>query len=204
MNSQALEQMASSNPSSSFTVDDDFSIFSQTSQTSQATVSLGHSREPQTRSFDFKGLKLIGTADPCPSNLEQIKFGQFVLWTQETADSFEAWFSTTPFARAVQSEKTTPQKWFLPTWNTTRRRAKDAAWSHFHEAVEVPQGIPRLICKYCKIVVNHPDLRRDGTTNMTRHLSSASCSRNGKRPLEAQEKIDGHFKKVHMQVDLLL
>ena len=56
-------------------------------------------------------------------------------------------WTVTPFVQAVQGHNEQPRKWFLPMWNTKRRRAIDSAWSHFHEAADVHHGVPKLICK---------------------------------------------------------
>ncbi|KAN0074980.1 hypothetical protein V8E54_007591, partial [Elaphomyces granulatus] len=161
---------------------------------SQTSFSLDSSRNSATRYF--KGLQLSGNADQPPPQLEQSHHGSYVLWTEETADVFEAWFNNTPFVQAVQGKNEQPRKWFLPLWNTTRRRAMDSAWSHFHEAADIHHGVPKLICKYCKTVQNHPDIKKEGTSNMSRHLLSANCNKSGKRPAEAQNTLERHFKKV--------
>jgi hypothetical protein len=160
---------------------------------SQTSFSLDSSRNSATRYF--KGLQLSGNADQPPPQLEQSHHGSYVLWTEETADVFEAWFNNTPFVQAVQGKNEQPRKWFLPLWNTTRRRAMDSAWSHFHEAADIHHGVPKLICKYCKTVQNHPDIKKEGTSNMSRHLLSANCNKSGKRPAEAQNTLERHFKK---------
>jgi hypothetical protein len=160
-------------------------------------ISLGSpdsSRNSATRYF--KGLQLSGSADQPPPQLEQSHRGLYVVWTEETADVFEAWFNNTPFVQAVQGHNEQPRKWFLPMWNTKRRRAIDSAWSHFHEATDVHHGVPKLICKYCRTVQNHPDVKKEGTSNMSRHLQSTNCNKSGKRSAEAQNTLERHFKKV--------
>src|ERR1700735_1225283 len=160
-------------------------------------ISLGSpdsSRNSATRYF--KGLQLSGSADQPPPQLEQSHRGLYVVWTEETADVFEAWFNNTPFVQAVQGHNEQPRKWFLPMWNTKRRRMIDSAWSHFYEAADVHHGVPKLICKYCRTVQNHPDVKKEGTSNMSRHLQSTNCNKSGKRSAEAQNTLERHFKKV--------
>jgi hypothetical protein len=177
-------------PSSVITGDDDSVLNSQTSP------SLLQSRKSDSQSF--KGLILTGRADEPPPQLIHAPRGPYILWTEETSDTFEAWFNNTPFTQAIQGQSEDKRKWFLPAWNTARRRATDSAWSHFHEAADIHKGIPKLLCKYCGTSQNHPGITQEGTSNMTRHLKSRNCVKSGKRPAEAQETLDRHFKKVYL------
>ena len=176
-------------PSSVFTGDYESIIDSQA-----PTRQVIHSRNSDIQSF--KGLTLTGRADDPPPQLTPAPRGPYILWTEETSTTFEAWFNNTPFAQAVQGQNQNDRKWSLPAWNTVRRRAKDPAWSHFYEAADTSKGIPKLLCKYCNGVLNHPGISREGTSNLTRHLKSIGCNRTGKRPADAQATLERHFKKA--------
>lgn len=182
-------------PQSSFSIPSSDNERVDNSQTSLSLASL-HGRKSDIQSF--KGLKLTGRADELPPQLVPARRGPHVLWTEESSIMFETWFNSTPFAKAVQeqNQNLNERKWTLPAWNTARRRAKDSAWSHFHEAADTNKGIPKIVCKYCGTVQNHPGIAREGTSNMVRHLKSSNCKRTGKRPVEAQETLNRHFKKA--------
>jgi hypothetical protein len=160
------------------------------------TQSLFDSINSTTRSRALRDLTLTGRANDPPPQLQLSPNRHYVIWTEETSGTFEQWLSNTPFFQAVEHQSE-PRKFTMPKWNNNQRRSKEKTWDNFYEGVEIHQGVPKVICKYCSTAQNHPNITNQGTSNMIRHLTGPGCRKRGKRPTDVQAAIDRHFKKVN-------
>lgn len=65
-------------------------------------------------------------------------------------------------------------------WDTARQAA---IWSNFHQVAQITDGAPKVMCKRCEKILEHPHSVRpgqsgyQGTSTITKHLKSASCQR---------------------------
>jgi hypothetical protein len=63
------------------------------------------------------------------------------------------------------------------------------AWNYFDQVAHSTNGAPKVMCKRCGVVLEHPNSlvsgskgQRQGTSTMTKHLKTASCKRALKGP----------------------
>ena len=79
-------------------------------------------------------------------------------------------------------------KWWIQTnygvtdsQKTKRRMNWDAqhsseVWKHFDQVAAAKDGKPKVICKQCKAVLDHPQLG-NGTSTMIKHVKGSGCQR---------------------------
>ncbi|KAJ5131001.1 uncharacterized protein N7515_007040, partial [Penicillium bovifimosum] len=54
------------------------------------------------------------------------------------------------------------------------RKISDA-WDHFEQLADETTGEPKVICKHCSKLLTHPNVKRSGTSTLSRHLKADSC-----------------------------
>jgi hypothetical protein len=65
-------------------------------------------------------------------------------------------------------------------WDTARQAT---IWSSFHQVAQITDGAPKVMCKRCEKILEHPhsigpgQRGYQGTSTMAKHLKSASCQR---------------------------
>lgn len=87
------------------------------------------------------------------------------------------------------AEHTEWVEWWLQTdygrkskihWDTARQ---STLWSNFHQVAQSTDGAPKVMCKRCEKILEHPhsvgpgQAGYHGTSTMAKHLKSASCQR---------------------------
>ncbi|MGH7240233.1 MAG: zinc finger BED domain-containing protein [Candidatus Saccharimonadales bacterium] len=83
-------------------------------------------------------------------------------------------------------------EWWLQTdygskgnirWDSTHQ---SAVWPHFDQVAHGTNGAPKVMCKRCGVILEHPSnlvskdeskQQRQGTSTMAKHLKSAACQR---------------------------
>jgi hypothetical protein len=98
-----------------------------------------------------------------------------------------------PFVRYDQEMHTEWVNWWLETeygksskirWDSNHQTD---TWQQFHQVANVSDGAPKVMCKRCGQILEHPySLRsgstaRHGTSTMLRHIKSASCLRSSQK-----------------------
>jgi hypothetical protein len=81
---------------------------------------------------------------------------------------FYGWWTQTIYAQTLR------QRGKKHKWGQARRNS--SLWTHFAEAATFPQGRPKLRCKYCSRLLEHPFIKNTGTTAMKNHLKTSTCS----------------------------
>jgi BED zinc finger len=102
----------------------------------------------------------------------------FVKWTQQHIDTFTTWWATTQYARLVKSD---PSSHHTPPWNSTKKSSN--VWTSFDQVAEAKTGHPKVACRTCGRIMNHPSIKNTGTSNMSKHLKQSKCDFNARRVL---------------------
>jgi BED zinc finger len=114
-----------------------------------------------------------------PSTLPRLATNYaFVKWTQQYSNAFIAWWNTTQYALLV---KNSPSSYHLPSWDISKKSS--SVWSSFDQAAEAKTGQPKVACRTCGRVFNHPSVKNTGTSNMSKHLKQSKCDLNTRRVL---------------------
>jgi hypothetical protein len=132
------------------------SLLSQTTSSSQTTslsqTSPSHSEIPA-------GLELVSRSGGKD---------KFILYPLTDDAVFQIWWNQTPHGRLLK------QQGRKQKWGESRRNS--SWWTHFAEGATFPQGRPKIRCKYCSRLLEHPYVKNTGTTAMKNHLKSINCS----------------------------
>jgi hypothetical protein len=83
-------------------------------------------------------------------------------------DEFVEWWLTT----SIGSELYEKSHQFFDA----KKRHSDG-WRSFHQVAHTRTGDPRILCKECGQLLDHPSRKGNGTTPMTRHLKGAKCQK---------------------------
>ena len=112
-----------------------------------------------------------------PSTLPRLATNYaFIKWTLQHVDAFSTWWVTTQYARLVQSD---PSSYHTPPWNSTKKSSN--VWTSFDQVAEAKTGQPKVACRTCDRVFNHPSVKNTGTSNMSKHLKQSKCGSNSTR-----------------------
>nr|XP_036584617.1 transposase-like protein [Colletotrichum truncatum]KAF6794135.1 transposase-like protein [Colletotrichum truncatum] len=130
--------------------------------------------------FELVNSTQTPTINTPPSGL-QIQ-SEIILFVIKTFQTFLSFFKTlpwylqwvilgkhTPLSKSPQPER----KRFAKSLWTLQRRV--SFWDHFHQGYHMTSGEPKLVCKHCHQVFNHPTIKNSGTSAMQRHLAAKSC-----------------------------
>jgi hypothetical protein len=132
----------------------------------------------------FSKLPVTGTADEPPTNLSLSPDKQHVLYSQEDpemAEIFLTWWNETPYAIALRKRGDSSHG-ASPTWGrTVKGKSSINLLQYYHEAANIFQGEPKILCQSCWTGQIHPTTFRTGTTGLMRHLKSQRCQKKGNR-----------------------
>ncbi|KAJ6090678.1 hypothetical protein N7499_003392 [Penicillium canescens] len=92
----------------------------------------------------------------------------WVLYTEMNKDEFVEWWLTT----SIRSDLYEKSHQFFDV----KKRHSDG-WRSFHQVAHTRTGDPRILCKECGQLLDHPSRKGNGTTPMTRHLKGAKCQK---------------------------
>jgi hypothetical protein len=106
---------------------------------------------------------------PIPPNLERVgptkKDQPFILWTEEMNDDFCEWWLKTEFGARTKR-------------NIFESKRTAECWKHFHQVAAISDGTPKVMCKTCNQLLNHPADGHRGTSSMNKHFSQeVQCKR---------------------------
>jgi hypothetical protein len=113
---------------------------------------------------DFIRLEL--PSPPVPSSLESVRPDRitiYVVYSKIMSDDYVQWWLQTDFGRKKRMR-----------WDS--RHSSDV-WDHFDQVARASDGAPKVMCKHCKAILDHPGLG-NGTSTMKKHTTS--CSRKPK------------------------
>ena len=91
---------------------------------------------------------------PVPSSLESIRPDRitiYVVYSKIMSDDYVQWWLQTDFGRKKRMR-----------WDS--RHSSDV-WDHFDQVTRASDGAPKVMCKHCKAILDHPGLG-NGTSTM--------------------------------------
>lgn len=108
---------------------------------------------------------------PLPPSIE--RFGdrtkEWALWTEMTKTEFIEWWLTTEYGTKAEAKRI--------RWD--KKGYQSDVWTQFDQVAYINTGKPRVACKQCGIMLEHPVL--NGTSGMRRHLKNGLCQRKSKQ-----------------------
>ena len=122
----------------------------------------------------------------------QVHPGGYIFYTFNTSQKFNEWWLQTEYGAGVAAGS--DRRYMNPNWDSSGRTAE--AWSLFHEAAERVTGRPKIICKLCDEVLEHPNNKNAGSSGLKIHIESKGCKKKAHmRGLDsAQTRLDLQFK----------
>ena len=62
--------------------------------------------------------------------------------------------------------------------NIFENKRQAECWKHFHQVASIQDGSPKVMCKICDQILNHPANGHRGTSSMNKHFSQGvNCRR---------------------------
>ncbi|KAI9784871.1 MAG: hypothetical protein M1816_000716, partial [Peltula sp. TS41687] len=101
-----------------------------------------------------------------------------------------AWWKETEFGEKVAANDNPGFR--NPNWLSTTRTAP--AWAEFIQAAERTTGRPKLICRHCDEVLEHPNNRNSGSSGITAHLNRETCKKAARRRGQIQQRVQQTLK----------
>jgi hypothetical protein len=191
-----ISQLSDAGPSShhdgdadnlSFALSDDAYLYTPEPPSSQSTLTSVPS-SPFIRSL----------AASVPQSLERVgpdKKKNFVRYTTMTNSEFlEWWFQTTAAAEGKKASKSGKKdKKAEFDWDGIKNHAE--SWGDFDQVANIHTGIPRVMCKKCGTILDHPNWKGNGTKSINRHPNTEACKKAGTQKGQ-QAKIRQLFKSA--------
>ncbi|KAJ5751564.1 hypothetical protein N7520_008481, partial [Penicillium odoratum] len=118
----------------------------------------------------------INTRRP-PATLRRVgpqRRKNWILYELYLEREFLGWWEKTEYGHKLNGDGQSQIKW------STESRHADA-WKHFDQVADIDSGRPRVLCKACLTLLDHPQYKGNGTSAMSRHQKSNSCRKGKKR-----------------------
>jgi hypothetical protein len=100
-----------------------------------------------------------------PSCLRHVcpdRINTYILYSEMVKDEYLKWWLQTDYGR----------KKFV-RWDS---RHQAEVWKHFDQVAKLSDGIPKVMCKRCKALIDHPS-NGNGTSAMIKHIKGKGCQR---------------------------
>lgn len=106
-----------------------------------------------------------------PLSIQRIgdRLKEWALWTEMTKTEFIEWWLTTQYGTKPEAKRI--------HWDKKGRLSD--IWTHFDQIANIYSGKPKIVCKRCGIILEHPVL--NGTSGMHRHWKNGQCQRKSKQ-----------------------
>lgn len=98
----------------------------------------------------------------------------WVLYEPENSMEFLIWWAKTEYGQVLNSEGRSRIKWSIESHYAE-------VWRHFDQVADILTGRPKVICKSCSTLLDHPQHKKHGTSTMGKHQKSKSCRKGQKR-----------------------
>lgn len=134
---------------------------------------------------------------PIPPNLERVgptkKEQPFVLWTEEMNDDFCEWWLKTDYGSRIKR-------------NIFESKRTAECWKHFHQVAAIKDGAPKVMCKTCNHLLNHPADGHRGTSSMNKHFSQGiQCRKKAPTANDIQKLMQkGVYRSLYLYYSALL
>lgn len=100
-----------------------------------------------------------------PSCLQQIcpdRINIYVSYSDMVKDEYVKWWLQTDYGRKKNVR-----------WDS---RHQAEVWKHFDQVAKLSDGIPKVMCKRCRAIIDHPS-SGNGTSAMIKHIKGKGCQR---------------------------
>jgi hypothetical protein len=96
---------------------------------------------------------------------------EYVLYTDMDKDIFVKWWLQTTMGKRPEGK----------TFNWDRTRHSSEVWKHFDQIACTSDGLPKVKCRQCGKILDHPGHTKAGTNSMGRHWRGEKCRRAAKQ-----------------------
>jgi hypothetical protein len=108
---------------------------------------------------------------PVPLTLQRVGLDRqktYVLFMAETKKDFMDWWFQTQIGATEPVQKKIH-------WDGSRHHSE--IWSHFEQVAHYITGEPKVMCKRCRKLLDHPNHTSNGTNSIRRHWSRNTCQK---------------------------
>lgn len=108
---------------------------------------------------------------PIPPSLQRIcldRNNAYLVYSDMSKDDFVSWWLQTDFGKQKRIR-----------WDA---RQQSNVWKHFDQVAKTIDGVPKVMCKQCKKMLDHPQQHGNRTAAMLRHSKGIGCQRGSKSP----------------------
>jgi hypothetical protein len=91
----------------------------------------------------------------------------YILYSDMGKDEFVIWWLQTQYASQQDQRKKI-------RWNAKHH---SDVWKHFDQVAHHTSGEPKVMCRRCGRILDHPQHTMNGTTSMKRHLEGGICQK---------------------------
>ncbi len=132
------------------------------------------------------------TAKSSSNNLILFENRQYVIWTMNTKNDFENWWTIDTSWRI----DTTFRKWEHRKFVWENRSWKKIVWANWHEVINVIQNRSHILCKNCEFVFVHSIFENIDNNIMSRHRSNNECVFKKSERVEKQKLLKESFQSI--------
>jgi hypothetical protein len=108
-----------------------------------------------------------------------------IRWNAKDVTDFSTWWTQTSVGRKFLHSKT-DGKFHHPQWNS---RSRSKIWDDFDQLAEITTGTPKVRCRICGLLFQHPTYTGNGPSSMSKHQKMKRCG-NGQNPNGTQVSLD--------------
>ena len=118
-----------------------------------------------------------------PSSLERVgnRMKSWVRYTNMTKDDFVNWWLNTQYGSKLEAKRV--------SWD--RKSYSSDIWAHFDQIAHSSTGQPKVICKQCSKILDHPTYTTNGTNALRRHWKKGNC-----KPAAEQSNIQQLIQQI--------
>ena len=119
---------------------------------------------------------------------------RFIEWNLKTHQDFQSWWSNTPTGRSIKDK--TQKRIADPLWSKkATARTQSKFWDDFDQLASTVDGIPKIMCKNCSKILEHPTaFASSNTSTMKKHLTTTGCM--GTKRRNSQSAIEATLVRV--------
>ncbi|KAJ6086552.1 hypothetical protein N7467_005466 [Penicillium canescens] len=114
---------------------------------------------------------------------------RWILYETAQEDEFLPWWLETEYGQQLNGGGRSRMKWSVMSHSAE-------AWEYFDQVAELSSGRPKVICRACSTLLDHPQHKSHGTSAMGKHQRSISC-RKGKKRASHQISIHDAIQRSH-------
>lgn len=103
-------------------------------------------------------------------------------------DDFLSWWLQTEYGRQLNGSGRSKIRWSV--------EHSAEVWKHFDQVAELSSGRPKVICRACSTLLDHPQHKSHGTSVMGKHQRSSAC-RKGKKRASSQVLISDAIQRAY-------